>query len=391
MEMAGEDRTCRLASDGGTRHNEDRRMYVWWSFSMKKILHVDIDAFYASVEQLDRPEYRGLPVIVGGSSNRGVVSTCSYEARKFGVRSAMPVALAKKKCPQGIFLPPRFDRYVEKSKEIRRVFSAYTDRYQTVGLDEAYLDLSDYENAVPVAKEIKRRVRKETGLTCSVGLSYNMSLAKIASDLKKPDAFVVIRPEQAMEILRTLPVGTLHGVGKKTQELLSKKEIYTVEDFWRLSLEEAVQMLGKMGHALYDRARGEDDREIVTERSPKSSSRETTLPYDLYQREAVAPIAFSLLQEVEQDIREEGVIPQTITLKIKYADFTMRSKQRKNEYGVPWGELLEELLDAFDYSPGVRLVGVGFSNFAPAEGERYEQLSLFSWQSPFYGERQEDQ
>lgn len=391
MEMAGEDRTCRLASAGGTRHNENRRMYVWWSFSMKKILHVDIDAFYASVEQLDRPEYRGLPVIVGGSSNRGVVSTCSYEARKFGVRSAMPVALAKKKCPQGIFLPPRFDRYVEKSKEIRRVFSAYTDRYQTVGLDEAYLDLSDYENAVPVAKEIKRRVRKETGLICSVGLSYNMSLAKIASDLKKPDAFVVIRPEQAMEILRTLPVGTLHGVGKKTQELLSKKEIYTVEDFWRLSLEEAVQMLGKMGHALYYRARGEDDREIVTERSPKSSSRETTLPYDLYQREAVAPIAFSLLQEVEQDIREEGVIPQTITLKIKYADFTMRSKQRKNEYGVPWGELLEELLDAFDYSPGVRLVGVGFSNFAPAEGERYEQLSLFSWQSPFYGERQGDQ
>ncbi|USG63922.1 DNA polymerase IV [Brevibacillus ruminantium] len=348
---------------------------------MKKILHVDIDAFYASVEQLDRPEYRGKPVIVGGSSNRGVVSTCSYEARKFGVRSAMPVALAKKKCPHGIFLPPRFDRYVEKSKEIRRVFSAYTERYQTVGLDEAYLDMSHYENAMPAAREIKRRIRRETGLTCSVGLSYNMSLAKIASDLKKPDAFVVIRPEQALEVLRELPIGTLHGVGKKTQEFLVKKDIHTIEDFWRLSLDEAVQMLGKMGHALYFRARGEDDREIVTERAPKSSSRETTLSFDLYTRETIAPIAYSLLQEVQQDIRDEGVIPQTITLKIKYADFTIRSKQRKREYGATWDELLEDLLDAFDYSPGVRLVGVGFSNFASPDEERYEQLSLFSWNS----------
>lgn len=347
--------------------------------SMKKILHVDIDAFFASVEQLDRPEYRGLPVIVGVMSNRGVVSTCSYEARKYGVRSAMPVALARKKCPQGIFLPVRYERYVEKSAEIRAIFSSFTDRYQTVGLDEAYLDVSGYENAVPIAKEIKRRIRRETGLTCSVGLSYNMSLAKIASDLKKPDAFVVIRPEQSLDVLRNLPIGTLHGVGKKTQELLAKKEIRTVEDFWRLSLEEAVNMLGKLGHALYFRARGEDDREIVTERSPKSLSRETTLAYDLYQRDEIASVAFSLLQEVEQDIQDEGVIPRTITLKIKFADFTIRSKQRKKEYGAAWRDLLEELLDAFDYSPGVRLVGVGFSNFASPDEERYEQLSLFSW------------
>ncbi len=346
---------------------------------MKKILHMDIDAFFASVEQLDRPELRGKPVIVGGTGNRGVVSTCSYEARKYGVRSAMPIAMARKKCPQGIYLPVRYWRYVEKSAEVREIFSAYTDRYQTVGLDEAYLDVSDYEDAVPIAREIKRRVRKETGLTCSIGLSYNMSLAKIASDLKKPDAFVIIRPEQALEVLRPLPIGTLNGVGRKSQEVLAKKGIKTVEDFWALSLEEVVQLFGKMGRSLYHRARGEDNREIVTERTPKSSSRETTLPFDLFDRESIAPIAMSLLREVEEDIREEGVHPQTITLKIKYADFTQRTKQHKAVPDANWQELLDDLLDAFDYTPGVRLVGVGFSNFTEPQQERYEQLMMFSW------------
>ncbi|MFD2369765.1 DNA polymerase IV [Brevibacillus sp. GCM10020057] len=346
---------------------------------MKKILHLDIDAFFASVEQLDRPELRGKPVIVGGTGNRGVVSTCSYEARKFGVRSAMPVALARKKCPQGIFLPVRYPRYVEKSAEVRDIFSAYTGRYQTVGLDEAYLDVSHYENAVPVAREIKRRVKRETGLTCSIGLSYNMSLAKIASDLKKPDAFVIIRPEQALDVLRPLPIGTLNGVGKKSQELLAKKGIKTVEDFWQLSLDEVVALFGKLGRALYYRARGEDNREIEPHRPHKSTSRETTLPFDLYDRDSIAPIAHSLLREVEEDVRQENVVPQTITLKIKYADFTQRTKQHKAAVGANWQELLDDLLDAFDYAAGVRLVGVGFSNFAEPQQERYEQLTLFPW------------
>ncbi|MGZ0052828.1 DNA polymerase IV [Brevibacillus gelatini] len=346
---------------------------------MKKILHLDIDAFFASVEQLDRPELRGKPVIVGGTANRGVVSTCSYEARKYGVRSAMPIALARKKCPQGVYLPVRYSRYAEKSAEIREIFASYTTRYQTVGLDEAYLDVSDYENAVPVARELKRRIKQETGLTCSIGLSYNMSLAKIASDLKKPDAFVIIRPEQALDVLRPLPIGTLHGVGKKSQELLARKGIKTVEDFWQLSLDEVVQLFGKFGRSLYDRARGEDSREIVTDRAPKSTSRETTLSFDLYDRDSIAPIALSLLREVEEDVREEGVEPQTITLKIKYTDFTQRTKQRKAVPGANWQELLDDLLDAFDYSPGVRLVGVGFSNFVEPQKERYEQLSMFPW------------
>lgn len=349
---------------------------VW---SVKKILHLDIDAFFASVEQLDRPELRGKPVIVGGTGNRGVVSTCSYEARAFGVRSAMPAALARKKCPDGIFLPVRYSRYMEKSAEVRSIYQAYTDRYQTVGLDEAYLDMSHYDNAVPVAREIKLRIKRETGLTCSIGLSYNMSLAKIASDLKKPDAFVVIRPEQAEDVLRGLPIGSLHGVGKKSQELLANKGIHTVEDFWRLSLDEVVQMFGKFGYALYRRARGTDDREIVMDREPKSISRETTLPFDLYTREAIAPIASQLLAEVRQDVESEGVEPQTLTLKIKYADFTLRTRQRKADVFTNWAELLEELLDQFDYTPGVRLVGVGFSNFAQQGVERYEQINLFTW------------
>lgn len=348
---------------------------------MKKILHMDVDAFFASVEQLDQPHLRGKPVIVGGTGNRGVVSTCSYEARKFGVRSAMPVALARKKCPQGIFLPVRYSRYVEKSAEIREILAQYTDRYQTVGLDEAYLDVSSYEDAVPIGREIKRRIHKETGLTCSIGLSYNMSLAKIASDLKKPDAFLIIRPEQALEVLRPLPIGTLHGVGKKSQEVLAKKGIETVEDFWKLSLEEVVQLFGKWGRALYDRSRGEDQRDIEMERAPKSISRETTLPFDLYDRDAVAQIAYSILQEVQEDIRQENVHPQTIILKIKYADFTQRTRQCKATTDANWQELLDDLLDVFSYSAGVRLVGVGFSNFAEPEQVRYEQLSMFTWNS----------
>lgn len=348
---------------------------------MKKILHMDMDAFFASVEQLDHPQLRGKPVIVGGTGNRGVVSTCSYEARAFGVRSAMPVAWARKKCPQGVFLPVRYHRYVEKSAEIREILAQYTDRYQTVGLDEAYLDVSSYEDAVPIAREIKRRIRSETGLTCSIGLSYNMSLAKIASDLQKPDAFVIIRPEQALEVLRPLPIGTLHGVGKKSQELLAKKGINTIEDFWRLSLDEVSKLFGKWGRALYDRSRGEDNRDLQMERAPKSISRETTLPFDLYEREAVAQIAYSLLQEVREDVLQENVQPQTIILKIKYADFTQRTRQCKATTDANWQELLDELLDAFTYSTGVRLVGVGFSNFAEPGEVRYEQLSLFSWKS----------
>jgi DNA polymerase-4 len=359
---------------------DNEREYMFGVTRMKKFLHLDVDAFFASVEQLDRPQLRGKPVIVGGTGNRGVVATCSYEARAYGVRSAMPVALARKKCPQGIFLPVRYERYREKSAEIAAIYRSYTDLYETVGLDEAYLDLSHYDNAVPAARELKQRIKKETGLTCSIGLSYNMSLAKIASDLKKPDAFVIIRREEALDVLRPLPIGSLHGIGKKSQELLAKRGIKTIGDFWTLSLDEVVQLFGKFGYALYQRARGEDDREIVMDRPIRSLSRETTLPFDLYERDQIAMVAHDLLEEVWQDVEQEGVIPQTMTLKIKYADFTLRTKQRKTGIHTEWRELLEELLDSFDYSAGVRLVGVGFSNFLTdvSTVERYEQLNMFS-------------
>lgn len=348
---------------------------------VKKFLHLDVDAFFASVEQLDQPQLRGKPVIVGGTGNRGVVATCSYEARAYGVRSAMPAALARKKCPQAIFLPVRYERYREKSAEIAEIYRSYTNLWETVGLDEAYLDLSHVENAVPIAREIKQRVKAETGLTCSIGLSYNMSLAKIASDLKKPDAFVIIRPEDTWEILRPLPIGSLHGIGKKSQELLARRGINTIEQFWALSLEEVIQLFGKFGAALYGRARGEDNREIVMDRPVKSLSRETTLPFDLYDRDEIGKVAYELLDEVRQDVDEEGVHPQTLTLKIKYADFVQRTRQRKAGDSRMWQEVLDQLLDSFDYTQGVRLVGVGFSNFL-AEGEkheRFEQLSFYSY------------
>ncbi|MBA4601007.1 DNA polymerase IV [Thermoactinomyces mirandus] len=343
---------------------------------MKKILHLDLDAFFASVEQLDFPKLRGKPVIVGGRGNRGVVSTCSYEARAFGVRSAMPTAIARKLCPDGIFLPVRYERYVEKSREVRRIYTQYSKIFETVGLDEAYLDVSHYPDAIPVAREMKKRVLAETGLTCSIGLSYNKSMAKIASDLKKPNAFVIIRPEQALRILKDLPIGSLHGIGKKSQERLKMTGIHTVSDFWRLPLEKVVQMFGKFGYDLYYRARGKDDREIVTDRSPKSHSRETTLPENLHERESVAEIARELLEKVRRKLADDE-IPQTLTLKIKYADFTVHSKQRTVRGPSPdWSKILEELLDAFDYTAGVRLVGVGFSNFVQSLEPEYEQLSL---------------
>ncbi len=343
---------------------------------MRKIIHLDLDAFFASVEQLDFPELRGKPVIVGGRGKRGVVSTCSYEARAYGVRSAMPMARARKLCPDGIFLPVRHERYKEKSREVRRIIAEYSQTVETVGLDEAYLDVSHYPDAVPIARELKTRVWTETGLTCSIGLSYNTSLAKIASDLNKPNAFVIIRPEQALSILKDLPIGALHGIGKKSQARLKSMGIHTVRDFWQLPLEKVVQMFGKFGYDLYHRARGKDDREIVPNRKPKSHSRETTLAENVYDRESVARVARSLLEEVQRKLTGEKS-PQTLTLKIKYADFTLHTKQRTVRDPSPdWSKILEELLDAFEYSPGVRLVGVGFSNFAEPSEVTYEQLSL---------------
>lgn len=343
----------------------------------RAILHLDIDAFYASVEQLDQPLYRGKPVIVGGTENRGVVATCSYEARKYGVRSAMPIALAKKKCPHGIYVPPRFSRYEEKSREIKAVYTQYTDLYERVGLDEAYLDMSHIDNVIPVARQIKDRIRRETGLTCSIGIAENMSMAKIASDLKKPDAFVVIRPHQVLEVLRPLSVGVIHGVGKKSLELLGKRDIHTVEDFWSLSEEEVVRMFGKMGKSLHLMARGIDNREIIMNRPIKSVSRETTFAVDVTERDSVLRIASELLGEVLEEIQIEGLQPQTMTLKIKFGDFTQRSKQCRLDFLHDYETILERLVDFFDYSSGIRLVGVGFSNFVANHTERYEQLRFF--------------
>ncbi|WP_028777023.1 DNA polymerase IV [Shimazuella kribbensis] len=344
---------------------------------MKKILHLDLDAFFASVEQLDNPSLRGKPVIVGGRENRGVVSTCSYEAREFGVHSAMPGSVARRKCPQGIFVPVRYDRYREKSAEVRHIYTQYSDQYETLGLDEAYLDVSHYDDAVPIAKELKQRIKAETGLTCSIGLSYNKSLAKIASDLKKPDALVIIRPEEALGILENLPVGTLHGIGKRSKERLAQKEIYTIKDFWQLSRDEVIEMFGKFGYDLYDRARGNDDREIVMNRTVRSVSRETTMSSDLHDREEIASIAKDLLEEVIHSVEGKKLHPQTLTLKIRYADFTTHSKQRTVITNVDWYSVLDELLDSFDYAGGVRLVSVRFSNFSTKSIDQiYQQLSL---------------
>jgi DNA polymerase-4 len=346
---------------------------------VKKILHLDLDAFFASVEQLDNPSLRGKPVIVGGRENRGVVSTCSYEARAYGVHSAMPGSVARRKCPQGIFVPVRYDRYREKSSEVRNIYTTYSDRYETLGLDEAYLDVSHYEDAVPIAKELKQRIKEETGLTCSIGLSYNKSLAKIASDLKKPNALVIIRPAEALSILEDLPVGILHGIGKKSQERLAQREIYTIKDFWELSRDEVIKMFGKFGYELYDRSRGRDDREIVMNRTVRSISRETTMAFDLYNKEEIVSIAKNLLEEVIQSVERKKLHPQTLTLKLRYADFSTHSKQRTVTNSMDWYILLNELLDSFDYTDGVRLISVRLSNFITESSNPYLQQLSLNW------------
>src|SRR6266498_679955 len=291
----------------------------------RKIIHVDMDAFYASVEQRDNPELRGKPVAVGGSLARGVVAASSYEARKFGVHSAMPSLIAKRKCPDLIFVKPRFDAYKAISLQIREIFADYTAVIEPLSLDEAYLDVTEnlkgIISATRIAEEIRARIRAETELTASAGVSYNKFLAKLASDYRKPDGLFVITPSMGPEFVERLPVGKFHGIGPATTARMNAHGIHTGADLREQSLDFLQRHFGKAGAFYYWISRGVDERPVRADRVRKSVGAETTFFSDLFAlgeaRDALKPI----IEKVWHHCEATGTWGRTVTLKVKYADF----------------------------------------------------------------------
>ena len=342
---------------------------------VRHIIHADLDAFYAAVEQLDNPELRGKAVLVGGRpEGRGVVATASYEARKFGVHSAMPMATAVRQCPEGIIVRPRFDRYREMSARIMDIFRDVTPIIQPVSLDEAYLDITEASaqtSPIAIAIDIKNRVRNEVGLTVSVGLGTGKCVAKIASDFQKPDGLVVIPEGQEAEFLAPLPVGTLIGVGPKSAARLRDDGIHTIGDLAAMPNEWFARRFGKRGPSIRDRARGIDDEPVQTSREAKSISSETTFPQDLSAVEDIRPVVERLSGSVSASLNRKGLTGRTVTVKMRLSDFTTFTRQTTLSHSTnddaailatAWTLLEREM------TPGraFRLLGVGVSGFAEA-------------------------
>lgn len=343
----------------------------------RKIIHVDMDAFFASVEQRDFPEYRGKPLIVGGQPDkRGVVATCSYEARKFGIRSAMASSKAYRLCPQAIIVKPRFEAYKEASEIIRSIFFEYTDLVEPLSLDEAFLDVTENNSfegsATLIAKDIKQSIVKQTQLTASAGVSYNKFLAKIASDMNKPDGVTVIRPQQGQQFVESLPVGKFFGVGKATEARMKSLGLHTGADLKALSLAELQQAFGKAGSYYFDICRGIDDREVVSQRERKSLGSETTFEKDLDNVDEMLKVLGLLAIEVSDSLEAKQLSGQTLTLKVKYDNFEQitRSKTLQNALrGVnDMLPVIAELLQKTEVSyRKVRLLGITVSNFSDGD------------------------
>jgi DNA polymerase-4 len=339
---------------------------------LRKILHVDLDAFFASIEQRDHPEYRGRPLAVGRAAERGVVAAASYEARKWGVHSAMPSLTALSKCPELIFVPARFDVYKEVSMQIRDIFLDYTDLVEPLSLDEAYLDVTINRPGIPsatlIAREIRRRIEEATDLTASAGVSVNKFLAKIASDYKKPNGLFVVLPNEAEAFVETLKIEQFRGVGRVTAEKMHRLGIHMGSDLKKLDEAELVRLFGKAGHMYYWNARGIDDREVVPERARKSLGAETTFLADLDEREELLRKLWGVSKEVWSRRTQGNFTGRTVTLKIKYADFREVSKRRTHQrpigkFEIFW-ETAQELLDAVEFGSRkkIRLVGLTVSN-----------------------------
>ena len=352
---------------------------------MRHIIHADLDAFYAAVEQLDNPELRGKPVLVGGSpQSRGVVATASYEARVFGVHSAMPMATAVRQCPQGIVVRPRFDRYREMSRRVMDIFHDVTDLVEPLSLDEAYLDVTEAVGGgklpLGVAIDLKRRVKYETGLNVSIGLGASKSVAKIASDLEKPDGLVVVPPGEERDFLAPLAVGKLWGIGPKTVERLRQDGIATIGDLASQPDDWFARRFGKRAANIHAKALGQDDDPVKTERFPKSISAETTFADDLEDPVQLREKLEKLSTSVAGSLERKGIRGRTVTVKLRLADFTTLTRQITLRSYTSAAEDIQKtgwtLLSA-ELAPGraFRLLGVGMSGFE-VETERPWQMPL---------------
>ena len=336
----------------------------------RKIIHIDMDAFYASVEQMDNPELRGKPVAVGGAENRGVVSAASYEARKFGVRSAISGVLAKKYCPELIFVQPRFDRYKEISKKIHKIFRDYTDLIEPLSLDEAYLDVTQNKKGNPsaglLAQEIRLRIFNEVGITASAGISVNKFVAKIASDYNKPNGQKTVNPDEVISFLEELPIQKFYGVGKVTTEKMFQLGIFTGLDLKSKSVEFLEKHFGKSGGFYYNVVRGVHNSEVKSDRITKSVAAEHTFDSNLSSEVFMVEKLDKIANELERRLKKHTITGKTITLKIKYSDFTQQTRSKTMPYFISDKALIletvKELLYQEKMKDSVRLLGISLSN-----------------------------
>ncbi|WP_209401485.1 DNA polymerase IV [Pseudozobellia sp. WGM2] len=353
-------------------------------FPLRKIIHVDMDAFYASVEQLDDPELRGKPIAVGGSSKRGVVAAASYEARKYGVKSAMSSVLAKRNCPELIFVKPRFERYKEISKQIRTIFYDYTDLVEPLSLDEAYLDVTINKKGNPsatlIAKEIRQRIFDSTGLNASAGISINKFIAKVASDINKPNGQKTVNPEEVLDFLEKLEIRKFYGVGKVTAEKMYRLGIFTGQDLKTKSIEFLEEQFGKSGNYYYQVVRGIHTSAVKPHRIPKSVGAERTFNENLSSEIFMLQRLEHIAEELERRLKKSKIAGKTITLKIKYSDFTLNTRSKTISYFISDKSLILEtakvLLYQEELQNSVRLLGISLSNLNTEKKSTVEKESV---------------
>jgi len=337
---------------------------------IRKIIHVDMDAFYASVEQMDNPDLRGIPVAVGGGGTRGVVSAASYEARKFGVKSAMSGMQARRNCPELIFVQPRFDRYSEISKQIRKIFFDYSDKVEPLSLDEAYIDVTENKKGNPsatlLAKEIRERILKEVGLTASAGISINKFIAKVASDYNKPNGQKTVYPEDVLQFLDDLDIRKFYGVGKVTADKMYQKGIFTGKDLKSKSEDFLEKNFGKSGRSYYYIVRGIHTSEVRPNRTRKSLAAERTFNENLSSEVFMLEKLERIAEEVSRRLNKSKVAGKTVTLKIKYSDFTLQTRSKTLPYYIGDKSVIletaKDLLYQDTLNNSVRLLGISLSN-----------------------------
>lgn len=343
---------------------------------LRKIIHVDMDAFYASVEQRDNPELLGKAIAVGGGENRGVVAAASYEARKFGVRSAMSGYLAKRNCPQLIFVKPRFERYKEISAKIRSIFYEYTDLVEPLSLDEAYLDVTHNKKGNPsaslIAQEIRQRIFEETGLTASAGISINKFIAKVASDYNKPNGQKTVNPDDVIQFLEELPIKKFYGVGKVTSDKMYQLGIFTGKELKEKSIEYLTDNFGKSGAFYYYVVRGIHNSEVKPDRIVKSVGTEHTFDENLSSEVFMEEKLLVIADELERRLKKKKIAGKTVTLKIKYSDFTLQTRSKTLPYFISDKALImetvKELLYQEKLKESVRLLGISLANLNTEAG-----------------------